>query len=279
MRQALDLSNYDWPLTPEQVDEFRAAGVTEVIVGCQRVDPAIGIIRVCRSRGLTVKAVYAYLYWGYDVLEEVNKAISVAKLEGGITRIWLDCEQGGEAPGVDPAARIAQLRQAVIQVQHSGFAVGIYTGGPFWANCMNNTTEFARFPLWHAAYWDDRHIVERVDYGGWSRVAIHQYASSPELAGRNRDYDVILNDPDEEDEMEGYRLWLMQVGGGSYQDAKLAYATLDDAGFFAELNASDGPVDHTSDDVNAAIMRRFRIGNWLAASDKAQAAYQALGGK
>lgn len=79
--------------------------------------------------------------------------------------------------------------------------------------------------------------------------------------------------------MEPYRLALMQIGGGDYQRLKASYAALDDAGFFAELNTSDGPVDHQSDDLNPALVRRFRIGNWLAGSDRAQAAYQALGGK
>jgi len=83
----------------------------------------------------------------------------------------------------------------------------------------------------------------------------------------------------EEDPMEPYRLALMQIGGGDYQRLKASYAALDDAGYFAELNASDGPVDHGSDELNPALVRRFRIGNWLAASPRALDAYHALGGQ
>ena len=67
---------------------------------------------------------------------------------------------------------------------------------------MSNTTEFAHLPLWHASYWEDGRYQDTVDYGGWTAVTVHQYASTPELCGRNEDRDVWF----EEDNMADPRV-------------------------------------------------------------------------
>jgi len=175
----IDLDNYDGDISAA-VPALVAEGCRYAIVGCQ--DPAIALRQVAalRSGGVAIIGVYAYLYWGYDVLAETEKAVEVAS-HAGIPRVYLDCERDGELAGVTSMTRIAQLRQAVAAVRDAGLDPGIYTGEPFWREAMANTTEFAGLPLWHAAYWYDLHHVPTVSYGGWTDIAVHQYTASGNL--------------------------------------------------------------------------------------------------
>lgn len=200
----IDLDNYDGDISAS-VPALVAEGCQYAIVGCQDAAIALRQIDALTSGGIEVIGVYAYLYWGYDVLGETAKAASVAS-QAGIPRIYLDCERDGELPGTTPETRIAQLREAVAAVRAAGLDPGIYTGEPFWREAMANTTEFARLPLWHAAYWYDLHHVDRVAYGGWTEVAVHQYSASgniyttregslvavPPLGGVNAGYNFVF---------------------------------------------------------------------------------------
>lgn len=193
MKTGFDLSNFDQPFDATTVAALQAGGMQWAIVGCQR--PAIATMQVAalQAAGVPVIGTYAFLYWGLDTTGQTQAAIDVAKAHG-IPYVWLDCEAEGknEAVGETPDSRTAQLRACVAMVEASGLKAGIYTGAYYWGPAMG-TTEFARLPLWHASYYSDRRYQPMVDYGGWTNVAIHQYASTPELAGRNRDYDVLFD--------------------------------------------------------------------------------------
>ncbi len=200
----IDLDNYDGDIS-SAVPTLVADGCLYAIVGCQ--DPAIASRQTAAlsSGGFEIIGVYAYLYWGSDILAETAKAVSVAS-RAGIPRVYLDCERDGELPGQTPATRLAQLRQAIAAVRDAGLEPGIYTGEPFWREAMGNTTEFAGLPLWHAAYWYDLHHVATVSYGGWTGEAVHQYTASgnlytdgdgslatvPPLAGVNAGYNFAF---------------------------------------------------------------------------------------
>ena len=154
-------------------------------------------------------------------------------------------------------------------VEHEGFP-----GTPFTAEQAAASRDLCRWLASELAIpFDREHFPAHAEIDVVNRV---NDFNTPEL--REAHYAYLFQEEDD-DPMEPYRLALMQIGGGDYQRLKASYAALDDAGFFAELNASDGPVDHASDELNPVLVRRFRIGNWLAGSTQAQAAYQALGGK
>lgn len=235
MSQCIDVSNFDVPFTTDTVGCFIAAGKESLIIGCQRPVIATQQIDTARAVGLPIIGVYAYLYWGYDVGSEVQNAIDVAKAKGQ-SRVWLDCENGGELPGVGVDTRHPQLAQAVAQVRAAGLEPGIYTGKYFWQDSMGNSTEFASLPLWHASYWNDRHLEETVNYGGWTKVAIHQYASTPELCGRNRDYDYVWETDMTEEEIKQL---VTDTIAAEFRDFTTAYFT----GGFTLPDGTPIPVD------------------------------------
>lgn len=132
----IDLDNYDGDISAA-VPALVADGCRYAIVGCQDSAIALRQIDALRSGGIEVIGVYAYLYWGYDILAETARAVAVATATG-VTRVYLDCERDGELPGTTPETRLAQLREAVAAVRAAGLDPGIYTGEPFWREAMAN---------------------------------------------------------------------------------------------------------------------------------------------
>ena len=188
----LDISNYDWPLNASCLKE---EGVDRVIVGCQRAYIAEQQIGLLRGAGIVVTDLYAFLYFGFDPMAETEKAIGVAQRQGGIRTIWLDCESTGQYDRAGgPAQRVEELKGCVAAVENAGFRCGIYTGGWWWPTQqgMGESTTFSILPLWHSAYFDDEREVRQVNYGGWSKVAIHQYSSSIQVCGRERDHNHVF---------------------------------------------------------------------------------------
>jgi len=198
--RALDLSNYDIDIVndPARATEMVANGYTQFIMGAQRVQEATAIATTMINAGAKLVGVYCFLYFGYDVTSEVQKAIQVASAFN-TKWIWMDVESTPSLEnGVQtPAQRITQLWQAIRMAESAGFKVGIYTGGWYWPTAMANTTEFSSYPLWHSDYGANdgtKQPVTTVSYGGWSSVAIHQFCSAVTLSGRARDQDYIINE-------------------------------------------------------------------------------------
>lgn len=191
MRRAIDLSNYDWPFTAEMVTAFLAAGFECVIIGSQDPDRADAQASLCRDGGMEVIATYAEPFSDGAAPGTTQAAIDLAKRTGA-RRVYAACETGG----VDS---LPELRTIIAQIESAGLEAGIYAGKPTWQSLFANTTEFARLPLWFPSYFDDGRIVDSVAFGGWTKVTIHQYASTPELAGRNRDRNAILIEEETDD--------------------------------------------------------------------------------
>lgn len=81
-----------------------------------------------------------------------------------------------------------------------------------------------------------------------------------------------------EEQMEAYRWAILRVAGGHYRDLLAAYEKLRAAGYFAELEASEGPagpIDGASD-VNDMMVRIKRF-QWLAGGPRALDAARLLG--
>ena len=191
----LDISNYTGDVSGK-LDCYHDAGVRRFIVGCWYASIAHMQIDAIKADGrFEFDGTYAYLEWGNGWAEKAtNIAIGVA-LAHGLRRVWLDCEN---ATGGQSASAIqAEIANCVTLVQNAGLNCGIYTGRYWWESATNNTPDFAHLPLWHASYWDDGHFQQEVDYGGWTKVTVHQYASTPELCGRKEDRDVWFEQEDE----------------------------------------------------------------------------------
>ena len=190
MTYVLDVSNYD-------LDTFDAAclkdaGVTGVIVGCQRLTSAEEIINRCRVHGIKVHALYGFLYFGVErFMDDFARAVYLAE-RYGIEKIAVDVESSppNEAEGVTPARRIKETWEAVRFVESGGYEPVIYTYAPYWQSQMGNTTEFSAYTLWLAHYLDNEGSpFERrhAGFGGWDLCAAHQWTSTLFLCGRHRD--------------------------------------------------------------------------------------------
>lgn len=81
-----------------------------------------------------------------------------------------------------------------------------------------------------------------------------------------------------EEQMESYRWAILRVAGGHYRDLLAAYEKLRAAGYFAELEASEGPAGPIdgANDVNDMMVRIKRF-QWLAGGPRALEAAKLLG--
>lgn len=195
----LDLSNYDADTL--DVACMKGNGVTGVILGCQRPLVARQMADALVAGGMPIIGVYAFLYLGIDSEGQTANAIAVAR-EYGVKRVWLDVESTGEneRAGMTPSQRVAEVQNCVAMVRNADLEPGIYTGRWYWVPKMADSKAFKDLPLWHSEYPNDRHEVRTVDYGGWTNVAIHQYASDIEVCGRVRDHNYVFEEEEMTDE-------------------------------------------------------------------------------
>ena len=218
----LDLSAYDIPTFDAAC--FKKAGVESVILGVYSDTTApeqmANVGQACVDAGITILGWYSLVYFGspYGVTRDTKWAIQLAK-RFGVERVWLDCEIDGKAIGFNdavpptPASRVKEIRECVKLVEDAGLKCGIYSGSWWWPGNTGNTTEFSRLPLWHAGYLNDGSAIKTVNYGGWTDVAIHQYTSSLNVCGRNRDANYVFMEGDEVTREEYETLMLAVFSG------------------------------------------------------------------
>lgn len=200
MTLVLDVSNYDESTFDAEC--MKADHVDAIILGCQREDVADRMAAKAKAAGLPIMATYAFLYFGLDTLGQTMAAVRISK-KYGIPRVFMDCEsgQGTERDGITIEERQAELRDCIHAVTTEGLSAGIYTGAYWWPAKMGNTTEWASLPLWHAAYYNDGSKQKAVNYGGWTECAIHQWTSTLNVCGRNRDANEVWDRSLMEDEL------------------------------------------------------------------------------
>src|SRR5574337_772769 len=185
--ECVDTDNYDGYLDNE-AQCFWDQGIRAAWVGYQVPEIADRQIENYHKVGIQVLNTYAYLYFGrtsflgapWDgVGYEVQKAIDGAK-KYGIPRVCLDIEAVPpyEAPGVTSGFRVQETHRAVQMVETAGLEPIIYTYKPYWVNQMENTFGFSKYKLIFAAYYYDLHHQDKVDFGGWTDIWIHQYMST-----------------------------------------------------------------------------------------------------
>ncbi len=218
----LDLSGYDLPTLDAPC--MNANGVTGAILGVFSENnppgPMGDAAQSLRDAGIDILGFYGLIYFGspYGVTRDTKWAIQLAK-RFGVERVWLDCEIDGKAIGFNdavtptPASRVKEIRECVKLVEDAGLKCGIYSGSWWWPGNTGNTTEFSRLPLWHAGYLNDGSAIKTVNYGGWTDVSIHQYTSSLNVCGRNRDANYVFMEEDEVTREEYETLMLAVFSG------------------------------------------------------------------
>jgi hypothetical protein len=188
MTLAVDISNYTGPITLDQVNAWREAGVGLVLV--QAVDPPAGYppgvtrqqLEVLRDAVMPADA-YVFFWFEADA-GHVDRALTL--LDGfPVRRVWLDLEDTA-AQRFDQATTEAKVADALQRCdawsQGRGLpTAGIYTGHWYWADPLytGNTQAFADRLLWdsHYDFIADASQGFRA-YGGWTECVIKQHIGS-----------------------------------------------------------------------------------------------------
>ncbi len=196
----LDLSQYDLPTL--DVAEMRAYGVTGAILGVFSPnnpphDMANAADRLIAG-GIPVKAWYGLAYYGsaYGATRDITWAAQLAR-QFKTPYVFVDSEIDGTGIFTDvteptPQARVEQhdYCYGIIIESGGGAKPGTYTAPWWWNPKMGGTEKFADSPLWYANYGVNdgkQPPIPVVNFGGWTKVGIHQYTSTLYVAGRNRD--------------------------------------------------------------------------------------------
>lgn len=133
-----------------------------------------------RANGCTVGG-YVWGYRDSPPRETIIQAVALAESCGvDLPVLWIDVEdyEGTPPPGED------WLLEAGAEAMVWGERPGIYTGSTFWRK-IGNPTSMSDWPLWYARY-DERQVIDPVDFGGWTEPSGHQFTSTP------IDQDVML---------------------------------------------------------------------------------------
>lgn len=189
---SIDVSNYTSPLTPENLQALKDAGVSHAIV--QSIDPPPGYpvgrtreqITALLAAGFTVDA-YVWLWMDLDTMDILHK---LSLLDGlPVRQLWLDVEDTA-AVKYDQAMCELKVDTALKACDQypttSGQKTGIYTGRWYWADprYMGNSTKFSDRELWDSRYDDIPDTqVGFTPYGGWSASRIKQFRGTSVLAG------------------------------------------------------------------------------------------------
>ena len=179
MKQAIDVSNYTGPITPEQMAEIKAAGITKLIAGTQVPSVCWQQLLTAKDAGLLVEA-YLQLDWSKSAKDQIESA---AWAVGGLIflteRLWIVVE--------NPSGLSFQafLGDAVREARRLGFNPGIYTNRSSWVNMIDEMA-FKNLPLWWAHYdgsYYDAFAWRRDGFGGWWHPAMKQWAKDRHIAG------------------------------------------------------------------------------------------------
>lgn len=279
----LDLSIYDYSTFAPSC--FAANGVERVIIGTSNLAASRDMIVGCRAAGIAVEDLYGFIYYGLSYeSRDLDNCLALAAELGGITRIWLDCESGfsdngveddTEAPWVTVEDRFLATMDQRRRVEAAGLQAGIYTGIYWWRSKMADSHAFADLPMWLAYYGandgQQQPITELgiFSFGGWTKTAAHQFASTIGLCGRaNRDHNYwFIPDSEEDSPMTKTERGLLNIAWGDFGRAYDCYVVLRGPGSTDAIRGllpdegiesafANGCAD---DDLNAAMVMRGRL--------------------
>lgn len=187
---ALDISVYTGTISASNVTNWKAAGYSHLIVGCQNTTTAKQQLQTAVDGGMTVD-VYIYLYFANDMTTQVNKALNIAN-GFPVGRLWLDAEDTSSS--FTKSEYIAKIQDAINACGTMPY--GIYTGNWWWTPRIGSSHPFTGVPLWYS-YYDN---VDSLDtwstqkFGGWSSPTGKQYKGDVYVDGKDTDKSVIWID-------------------------------------------------------------------------------------
>lgn len=192
MTLALDISHFthenSGPLTKQQLDDAWDAGVrvfrpsiANQSIAVQQIDAIVD-----HDKPFDIWT-YRYYYYGMGMTQvQVDKAFiqRVRDLKFNIQRHSIDVEDTN--PNFTPQQRINWVHEWINGFK--GFCpTDLYTAYWYWTQFMGNTQEFKFMPLWNAWWPKDKTaslaIPPALQYGGWTRAAMHQYIGDVSFAG------------------------------------------------------------------------------------------------
>ncbi|TAK36701.1 MAG: hypothetical protein EPO21_01735 [Chloroflexota bacterium] len=193
----IDVSNYQPRDLSRIIEEHHPAHVVVRLFLPQERPPeahSMAQINSARDNGCSVGA-YVWAYGSLDPRQTVRDAVGLARrceLEPPV--LWIDCETYVVRGKVDdPGPDANWLRAAAEECHVLGVLPAIYTGGWWWHQYMDNTTEFADLPLWTAHYDEIADLDQVTLFGGWERARGKQW-SQRLPNGRELDRDVFLQE-------------------------------------------------------------------------------------
>lgn len=173
----------DWN-TVNQSQEFAFVKATEG-VGYQNPQ-YVSDIQQARTNGMLVGA-YHYARPGTDPAAQAAEFAAAYNAFPQDLPPVMDLEQ---TDGLGPAQLQAWTRTFLDETQRlTGKQPIVYTYRYFWQEDMANTTEFAHYPLWFAAYQND---VPSDLPGGWDQMAFWQRTGDGRVTGVNTPVDINL---------------------------------------------------------------------------------------
>ncbi|WP_164860636.1 GH25 family lysozyme [Rhodococcus sp. X156] len=99
----------------------------------------------------------------------------------------LDYEDTGSQLGATDLVNWAQRWLDTVE-RRTGRVPLVYAARWYWSEYLNNTTQFARYPLWAAHY--NTSISAPTLFGGWTSWKIWQYSDTGRIAGINANVDM-----------------------------------------------------------------------------------------
>lgn len=199
-----DLSNYDWDTFDAKA--FYAAGVRQAIVGSQEPSVCGPMVNGLRSEGIEVIASYDLPYFGSDGSTQ-PQAERLAKFceDYKIPFAWADAEidanqtnvtewKGIPTPSV--SQRQSEFRWFTDLLAKNVPGHGVYTNGSWWTPNMGGSVEWCDSPLWLATYGVGGSAISPVttaNFGGWTAPVMHQYTSTHQINGRDRDMSYLFS--------------------------------------------------------------------------------------
>ncbi|MFV8382360.1 glycoside hydrolase family 25 protein [Corynebacterium hindlerae] len=157
-------------------------------------------IQQAKANGLTVGA-YHYARPGTDAAAQAAEFAKSYNAHPQDLPPVMDLEQ---TDGLGPAQLQDWTRTFLGEIERlTGRKPIVYTYRYFWQQDMANTTEFAHYPLWFAAYQND--VPDNLP-GGWDQMAFWQRTGDGRVTGVNTPVDMNLfnGTPDQLTGFSGY---------------------------------------------------------------------------
>lgn len=176
--------NINWRGVADAQQKFAFVKATE---GLDYTNPQYSHdITQARATGLTVGS-YHYARPNTDPIAQAKHYAQAYNAHPQSLPPVLDIEQ---TDGVDTAGLQAWTRTFLRELQsQTGRKPMVYTYRYFWEQDMGNTTEFAHYPLWFAAYQSQ---VPTELPGGWQQMAFWQRTGEGSVTGIDTPVDMNL---------------------------------------------------------------------------------------